>query len=101
MDDTEYAQDPPIKTGPVGDRGERYPEPVANFEAWFGARCREAATASNRFEIDAAVAMVQAYVDASWCLPKRQTEIGWIANKRLKELGKAAPDRKTAAAGGA
>lgn len=87
-------------TRPVGDRGERYPTPIANFDAWFKARCHEAATAKSRHNIDAALGMVQPYVDASWCLPERQAEIMAIAKRRARELDNNV-DRKMAAAGDA
>jgi hypothetical protein len=88
MSESDYAQDPPIKTKPAGDRGERYPSPVANFEAWFKARCHEAATAKSMGALNDTVGMVRAYSDAEWCMPNRVNEIGRIAQKRSVELSR-------------
>ena len=82
------------------DNGERYPAPVAAFDVWFAARCREAATAKTESAIDAPVQAVAAYTNAQWCYPHRLTTITGIAKKRWGELNRTKPSRKDMATGG-
>lgn len=82
------------------DNGERYPTPVAAWDVWFAARCREAATAVSEAGIEAAVEAVRPYAAAQWCRPERLETITGIARKRWNELNRA-HDRKKAAAGDA
>jgi len=84
----------------VSDNGERFPSPVASFEVWFAARCREAATAQTEAQIEAAVEAVRPYAAAQWCWPSRLETITGIARKRWNELNRG-NDRKMQAAGDA
>lgn len=70
------------------DNGERYPAPVAAFDVWFAARCREAATAATEAAIERAVEAVRPYAQAQWCCPHRLTTITNIARKRWNELSR-------------
>lgn len=92
---SDYEQDPKIKATPQADFKERYPQPIACFDAWYAARLREAATATTQAEIAAAIGMVQPYADARWCFPERLTKIDAIGRKRRAELAKRGADRMT------
>ena len=83
-----------------GDRNERYPTPIANFDAWYANRCREVATAETAMALDVGVNAVRDYANAQWCFLDRLTKIEGIARKRWNELNRG-NDRKMHAAGDA
>lgn len=65
---------------------ERYPEKIANFEAWLRERMIEIETGKNERDIAAAVEMIRPYAEKRWCYPHRLETAETAARKSLARL---------------
>jgi hypothetical protein len=77
---------------------ERFPLPIANFDAWYKARMSEIHHADSSAHIDWVLDRIREYVDAKYCFAYRLSDAQMIAAKIRKKNGWTVPsfsDRMT------
>ena len=80
---------------------ERHPEPIKNFDAWYGELCRRISQVKSREDGQVLLDYLRPYDAAKWVLPSRLAHAAHLLERRCFEIygDRYRPTRKDMAAG--